>query len=495
MDKVEVIKFLYINMGIDKWSMTDCDYTEEIKKYLIGNYEIKKSVECPTAEKFWGNTVNFNNDYYSCNPIAFYPYLTAMANNITKYFNNNQIDFLITGELCKYDLLDNLYSTNYKKIICQEYITNKQENDNKIEKLYSKFLKDFNLNKNNVKSLESLKNNYHKLFATISNKYEIDNAYNIYTCGIDTHPTNIRGNIEYYSLIKPKNLEQWCNDYFNFHSQLHIIDATIKDKTITIINVHNRKFASNNTDIFYRYFIELIEFFGTYKKNVIIIGDFNFNVDTQKNKLFMEFSENLKTKGYISHILDDIYALHKTCSQNKKTVSLGLFTNIQDFIITTVSTPDCSLDLETSSHLPIIFNMIENNNNNINLYIKSIQYIMERYYTKIFSIITTVKNSPIHDTMNKKIQDCINLKDSKVKDINLKFNNIKYTIIEVTNFLNARLISIIKFASRDDFVEFGKILIEKLKKYLGNVYYLDKQERNKLDKLINLAECYTIKNT
>jgi hypothetical protein len=432
-------------MGIDKWSVTDCDYTEEIKKYLIKNYKNKQNTSCP--KKFWESSQQFNNEYYSCNPIAFYPYLAKYSKNVIKYFEDNNVDFLIMGEVCKYDLLDNLYSDKFKKIIGQEYITDKQVNDKKIENLHKKFLKDFNLNENNVVSVQELKNNYHKLFATISNIYDVQNAYNIYTCNINTQHTDIKNNIEYYSLIKPEPLNIWCNDYFNFHSQIHITKAFIKDKIIIVINVHNRKFVKDNTHIFYKYFIELVDFFKTYMANIVIMGDFNFNVNPDNKKLFTEFSENLKTRGYAQYGLDNVYSLHKACSQNEKHVALGLFTNCQDFIVTFVSTMDCSLDLETSSHLPIVFNMIENIKQNIDQYINSIKYIMGTFYLRIFEIIG---NSNMSDDMPQKIQECINLKDTNIKDIRPKFDSIKYTIIEVINLLNARLFSKIRSVLNKD---------------------------------------------
>lgn len=151
------IVIMYNNMGVDKWNPEtnkNPEYARIVEGYLdspskccnkLGisddyHLDIDKmfDIHKPENRNIRIKKTEYPNNYFSCNPIGFIPYLYSLSRDSIK--KCQKIDFLIGCEMCEFDYKNN-YKSQFENHIAQYYVR-KNEIDQKVTTLYREYMGD-----------------------------------------------------------------------------------------------------------------------------------------------------------------------------------------------------------------------------------------------------------------------------------------------------------------------------------------------------------------
>lgn len=406
------ISFLYINLGLDYFDnidviVKDPDYKKCMDEY-INTLGVCKNI--PSYSKVASKFKNLNqenvNDYFSCNPYIFMPYVISVSSSFINQIKNN-VDFLIAGEMCNFD-----YNTNYKDRFIK----------NSIKEYVSKPVTSAQIQKLKIR-LQEKKNRGRKKDprASISVGYAKKGDSNIpsYQSEVDIA---LHGSIEElrdstvplteteFSEIKKASKKQFfvgtnkedvklleeidtkSNENIicdKLCDELQIVKTQIKEKQFILINVHNRELA--NTD-FNKYSDSFTKFINTVIQthkdhNILIMGDFNIG---QNNSNILKISDEsipsvpksdilifineMKKLGLEYKSSKNVYAEYDKMCNYTKNINVLIFYKLTYNADVTVEhmklntdqvskqKKSCDQRFITSSHYPIILKITERSN-------------------------------------------------------------------------------------------------------------------------------------
>ena len=289
---------------------------------------------------------------------------------------------------------DTVSHNNFKIISFGKYRDFADKNNNKIQircsnglfERYSKKLYDF------YKSYMETQNITVFMFQEACKYINTVFDDNIYSDLIRSYNTGTDITNNFVTGIKKTNginILDIANKYLSFlhgskSPRCQVSMININNNDIILFNIHNNISQKNASETEYeiiQYIKLAYEFMHSLNKyNLIISGDFNYDIFSIRNDIRKKISNNIVVTDFISIYKNTI---NNCYYDNKKNLNMGLVYYLKDFDMDFDLRTTCKFILRTSSHIPLVFSLSKKNSIQYDTYMD--EKIKEMNYNKMLN--------------------------------------------------------------------------------------------------------------